>query len=97
MRYGDAFINAALLPSVTAEGWPQSVSSQRETLAQAYAVLGNPTSALRMLQHSISGGFFCYPYFVYDPLLQSLRTDPEFGELLNQARIRHEQFKTTFF
>jgi TolB-like protein len=30
-------------------------------VAQAYAVLGDKSSALHMLRHSIGGGFFCYP------------------------------------
>jgi hypothetical protein len=50
-----------------------------------------------MLRHSIGGGFFCYPYFVRDPLLQNLRNEPEFQSIIDQARQRHEQFKTTFF
>jgi tetratricopeptide (TPR) repeat protein len=66
-------------------------------VAQAYAVLGDKTSALHMLRHSIGGGFFCYPYFERDPLLQSLRAESEFQSLMNQARQRHEQFKTAFF
>ena len=66
-------------------------------VAQAYAVLGDKTSALHMLRHSIGGGFFCYPYFEHDPLLQSLRGETEFRILMNQARQRHEQFKTAFF
>jgi serine/threonine protein kinase/TolB-like protein len=66
-------------------------------VAQAYAVLGDKTSALHMLRHSIGGGFFCYPYFERDPLLQSLRGEQEFQSLMNQARQRHEQFKTAFF
>jgi TolB-like protein/Tfp pilus assembly protein PilF len=66
-------------------------------VAQAYAVLGDKASALHMLRHSIGGGFFCYPYFVRDPLLQSLRNEPEFQTLMSQARQRHEEFKTKFF
>jgi serine/threonine protein kinase/TolB-like protein len=66
-------------------------------VAQTYAVLGDKASALHMLRHSIDGGFFCYPYFVRDPLLQSLRGEPEFRVLMNQASHRHEQFKATFF
>ena len=66
-------------------------------VAQAYAVLGDKTSALHMLRHSIGGGFFCYPYFVRDPLLQNLRSEPEFLTLMNQARQRHEEFKAKFF
>jgi tetratricopeptide (TPR) repeat protein len=66
-------------------------------VAQAYAVMGDKASALHMLRHSIGGGFFCYPYFVRDPLLQTLRGDPEFQRILDQARQRHEQFKTALF
>lgn len=66
-------------------------------VAQAYAVIGDRTSALRVLHHSIENGFFPYPYLVNDPLLDSLRTEAEFSELLNVARQRHEKFKETFF
>jgi len=66
-------------------------------VAQAYAVLGDKVSALHMLRHSVGGGFFCYPYFMRDPLLQSLRNEPDFQELMSQAFHRHEQFKTAFF
>lgn len=66
-------------------------------LAQAFAVLGDRASALHMLRHSIGGGFFCFPYFQSDPLLQPIRGEAEFENLLNQARSRHEQFQKTFF
>jgi len=66
-------------------------------VAQAYAVLGDKVSALHMLRHSIGGGFFCYPYFMRDPLLQSLRGEPEFQKLMDEARQRHDQFKAAFF
>ncbi len=66
-------------------------------VAQAYAVLGDKTSALHMLRHSIGGGFFCYPYFVRDPLLQSLHDEPDFQTMMKQALQRHEQFKSAFF
>lgn len=66
-------------------------------LAQAYAVLGDRTSALRVLRHSIENGFFPYPYFTTDPLLDSLRHEPEFALLMNTASTRHEAFRKTFF
>ena len=66
-------------------------------VAQAYAVLGDKKSALHMLSHTIDGGFFCYPYFQTDPLLNNLRKEPEFDRLLEQARHRHENFKAKFF
>ena len=66
-------------------------------VAQAYAVLGDRASSLRMLRHSVEGGFFCYPYFESDPLLNNLRREREFAEIMAQARERHEQFKARFF
>jgi len=66
-------------------------------VAQAYALLGDKVSALHMLRHSIGGGFFCYPYFMRDPLLQSLHDEPEFQTLMSQALHRHNEFKAAFF
>jgi DNA-binding winged helix-turn-helix (wHTH) protein/TolB-like protein len=66
-------------------------------IAQAYSVLGDKTSALRVLRRSIEGGFFCYPYFTTDPLLNGLRNEPEFTSLLTAARQRHEAFRSKLF
>jgi hypothetical protein len=37
-------------------------------IAEAYAVLGEKSAAMRTLSQSIQKGFFPYPYFVSDPL-----------------------------
>jgi len=66
-------------------------------LAQAYAVLGDPSAALRVLRHSIEAGFFCYPYFRDDPLLESVRGEKDYASLLEQARQRHDRFRERFF
>ena len=66
-------------------------------IAQAYAALGDKTAGIRALRSSIDSGFFPYPYFVRDPLLDSLRDLPEFPRLLNAARQRHEAFGKKFF
>jgi tetratricopeptide (TPR) repeat protein len=66
-------------------------------MAQGYAVLGEKSAALHMLHHTVEGGFFCYSCFVSDPLLASIRNDPEFSRLTAEARERHEQFKIRFF
>jgi len=66
-------------------------------IAQAYAILGDKASALRTLSRSIEDGFFCYPYFTTDPLLNGLRNEPEFTGLLNLAHQRHEAFRSKFF
>jgi tetratricopeptide (TPR) repeat protein len=66
-------------------------------LAQAYAVLGDKIGALRVLASAIDGGFFSYPYLASDPLLDGLRNDQKFQDLLVKARKRHESFKARFF
>jgi DNA-binding winged helix-turn-helix (wHTH) protein/TolB-like protein len=66
-------------------------------IAQAYAVLGDKISALRALRTSVGFGFFSDPYIAKDPLLNDLHKEPEFDEILNIARQRHEAFKSSFF
>lgn len=66
-------------------------------IAQAYAALGDKDSALRVLRYSIENGFFCYPYFTSDPLLDSLRNEAAFQQLMAIAQKRHEAFRTAFF
>jgi DNA-binding winged helix-turn-helix (wHTH) protein/TolB-like protein/Tfp pilus assembly protein PilF len=66
-------------------------------IAQGYAVLGDKTSAVRVLRSSIENGFFPYPYFITDPLLNGIRREQEFPQLMNSARQRYEAFKRGFF
>jgi DNA-binding winged helix-turn-helix (wHTH) protein/TolB-like protein len=66
-------------------------------VAQAYSVLGEKGSALRVLRRSIETGFFCYNYLRSDPLLESLRSEAEWNKLLEIARTRHESFRSAFF
>jgi len=65
-------------------------------IAQAYAVLGDKKSALRVLRISIESGFFSYPYLSSDPLLNDLHHEPEFIRLMEAARKRYDSFKRTF-
>lgn len=65
-------------------------------VAQAYAVLGDQISATRMLRLSVESGFFSYPYISSDPLLNDLHGSPEFDQILEIARRRHEAFKSSF-
>jgi DNA-binding winged helix-turn-helix (wHTH) protein/TolB-like protein/Flp pilus assembly protein TadD len=66
-------------------------------IAQAYAVLGDRTSALRVLRRSVDAGFFSYPYIAKDPLLNALHNEQEFNEIASIARQRYEAFKSSFF
>ncbi len=66
-------------------------------IAQAYAVLGDKVSALRVLRASVEGGFFSYPYIASDPLLASLRGEPEFDAVLKSSSRRFDAFRVRFF
>jgi DNA-binding winged helix-turn-helix (wHTH) protein/TolB-like protein len=66
-------------------------------VAQAYAMLEDAPSALRVLRKSIEGGFFPYPYLASDPLLDRVRNQAEFEQLLAIAQRRHEGFRREFF
>ena len=66
-------------------------------IAQAYAIMGDKSSAIRMLSRSVTGGFFCYPYIKDDPLIENLHHEAEYATLLDSARKSHEDFKRRFF
>lgn len=66
-------------------------------IAEAYSVLGDKSAALQVLRRSVEGGFFSYPYLANDPLLDTVRKEPEFADILNIARRRHEAFRARFF
>ncbi|HEY6332860.1 MAG TPA: winged helix-turn-helix domain-containing protein [Blastocatellia bacterium] len=63
-------------------------------IAQAYAVLGDQPSSLRVLGRAIDGGFFCYPYMVRDPLMAGIRGLDT--ALMDKDRARFEQFRKSF-
>jgi DNA-binding winged helix-turn-helix (wHTH) protein/TolB-like protein len=90
---------AAILQSVETKINERGVADPEATykIAQAYATLGDKTSALRVLGRSIENGFFPYPYFATDPLLDPLRNEGYFLKLMTEARQRHEKFKSEFF
>jgi DNA-binding winged helix-turn-helix (wHTH) protein/TolB-like protein len=90
---------AAILRALEAKIDQQGVADPEAIykIAQAYAAIGDKASALRVLRRSIEKGFFPYPYFAADPLLNALHSEGEFPELMNAARQRHERFKIKFF
>lgn len=63
-------------------------------VAQAFAVLDEKEKALTLFYKSVETGFYCYPYFLNDPLLNNLRTEPKFVEILEKAKNTYANFKT---
>lgn len=60
------------------------------SLGAAYAQLGDFTLANRWLRTAADTGFPCLPFFERDPLLEPLRVQPEFSDLLGYVRIRRD-------
>lgn len=57
----------------------------------AQARLGQSTESVRWLRRAAETGFPCYPFFAGDPLLEPMRTEPEFVDLLEQLRQRRQR------
>lgn len=63
-------------------------------VAEAFAVLGETEKALRLFDKSVETGFYCHPYFLADPLLDNLRSEPKFAEILEKAKNNRARFET---
>lgn len=62
-------------------------------IAQAFAIAGDNEKALILFDLSVDKGFFCYPYFQTDPLINNLRNEKNFPEILAKAKKLQEDFK----
>jgi DNA-binding winged helix-turn-helix (wHTH) protein/tetratricopeptide (TPR) repeat protein len=60
------------------------------SLGGAYAQLGEANEAQRWLRTAADTGFPCLPFFERDPLLDPLRSRPDFSNLLGYVRARRE-------
>jgi len=66
------------------------------TLAMALARLGAKKRALQSLRLSVERGFHCFPAFARDPWLDSLRTEPEFRNILLEVETLHRAAAAVF-
>jgi predicted Zn-dependent protease len=55
-------------------------------IASAYALMGNPRSALQWLRKTAEDGLACYSLFQRDPNLDNLRNYPEFARFLEEMK-----------
>jgi len=104
-KYGKAFLYA--IHEQPAEGlrYLKEVEEQTPTVdgemlykvAQAYALLGDKPSAVRVLREAIDHNFYCHACLIRDPLMSSLHGEPQYAALLELARDRHERFKRDYF
>jgi TolB-like protein/DNA-binding SARP family transcriptional activator len=63
------------------------------SIASAYAILRQPTPALRWLRRAAEEGWPCYPYFATDPNLDRIRNDPEVGAYMRELKRRWERYR----
>lgn len=66
-------------------------------MAEASAQLGDRNSSLRLLERSIELNFHPYSYFLHDPLLNSIRTEPQYANVMKLAEERQAAFLRRFF
>ena len=62
-----------------------------------YGLLGDRDGCIRCLHRAVDGGFFNYPFMLNDICLDSMRDDPEFQIILEQAKKKHLAFQKRFF
>ncbi|HEY9014487.1 MAG TPA: hypothetical protein VIM84_05450, partial [Gemmatimonadales bacterium] len=65
------------------------------SIGAAYAQLGQPEEATRWLAQAAHTGFPCGGWFAWDPLLQPLKADARFRQLLAELESIREKAETT--
>jgi DNA-binding winged helix-turn-helix (wHTH) protein/tetratricopeptide (TPR) repeat protein len=71
---------------------PKSFGHAHHTYYQIACILaltGRRETAFQWLERSVSTGFACWPFFMKDPCLQSLRGLPEFELLVSALQAKH--------
>jgi DNA-binding winged helix-turn-helix (wHTH) protein len=58
-------------------------------IAGTFALTGRPETAFDWLERSVTTGFACWPYFLKDPCLKSLRGLPEFDMLISALQAKY--------
>ena len=64
-------------------------------IACTYALMNQPEKAIEWLKKSADGGFLCYPLFEHDTLLDNVRNDPRFAELISDIKRRLKEHSST--
>ena len=58
-------------------------------IAGTLALTGRPETAFEWLERSVTTGFACWPFFLKDPCLASLRAMPEFEMLISALQAKY--------
>lgn len=62
-------------------------------VAQGFAILGDQTKALSLVELAVDKGFYCFPYLQTDPLIANLRNNSRYISILEKAKTKHDNFQ----
>ncbi|MGI9546939.1 MAG: tetratricopeptide repeat protein [Flavobacteriaceae bacterium] len=65
-------------------------------MSAMYLGLGDKESSLRCLQEAVNRGYYNYPLIISDPLLEPIRDDPAYKNIVDIAKDQHLYFKKKF-
>jgi eukaryotic-like serine/threonine-protein kinase len=65
-------------------------------IACIYAMIGERAEAVRWLSDAAHNGFPCYRFFEIDPLLESIRSEPEFRSLMAELRAECDGYRALY-
>ena len=76
---------------------PQETIDQIFPAVKEHETLGEEMAkALKALDESVDGGFFCYSYIESDPLTNPIHNHPKFKQIVEKAKLRHELYVKRF-
>jgi tetratricopeptide (TPR) repeat protein len=85
----DPRIFADSSPSLVSEALPaRSRAEQDFCIAELFAQAGRNSDAIRFLRKALDEGFANHKKILQDQMLASLRTTPEFGQLMAEQKLR---------
>ena len=64
-------------------------------IASAYALMNKPEDAIKWIEDAAYDGFPCYPWFMIDPNLNSLRKDERFIAFMTKLKKQWEEWERT--
>ncbi len=64
-------------------------------IACVYAVLGDKDKAIAWLERSVASGFACWPFFLADPFLETMRAEPAFKRLVGDLEQTYSTLEIT--
>jgi hypothetical protein len=66
------------------------------SLGTAFAQLKRPADAVTWLRAAADDGFPCYPWFLADPLLEPIRHDSGYQQLMADLRARFDTARSRY-